>query len=109
MSSQNMPSVSGGNAIPVFYRVSTTLDSTNKTIQMQSDYPLIYVYTSEDGGPLGVSQAPTNVFSPLIASWTFGQIPYPTTVNVQTIDAGSRVTLGYDTISLFGGDVYKVR
>jgi hypothetical protein len=97
------------NAIPVFYRISTTKNPADKTIQVQSDYPLIYVYQTEEGGPLGVSQAPTEVFSPLVATWTFPQIPYPTKINVQVMDAGSHQILSNDSLLLFGGDVFKVR
>lgn len=107
--SMSMPSVLNVQAVPVFYRLSTTLDPTNKTVQIQSGYPLIYVFSTMEGGPLGVSQAPTNEFSPLVATWTFAQIPYPTTINVQVIDAGSNQTLTNTTIALFGGDVFKVR
>jgi hypothetical protein len=106
-------SLTGGTAfgtqqVPVFYRVSTQNNPAIKTIQIQSDYPLIYAFSSQNGGPLGVSQAPSGV-SPLIATWTFGNIPYPTTVDVTVYDAASHIELTSTSLDLFGGDVYKVR
>jgi len=103
------PSVPNTQAIPVFWRLSTANDPSNKSIQIQSDTSLIFVYRTMGGGPLGVSQAPTNVFSPYLANWTFAQIPYPTTITVQVLDSGSRKILGEDILPLFGGDVFKCR
>jgi hypothetical protein len=94
---------------PAFWRISTTNDPNDKTIQIQTDYPFVFVYTSNTGAPLGVSQAPTGVWSPLIATWTFPQIPYPTSINVEILDGGSHQSYGSEVLSVFGGDVFRMR
>lgn len=98
----------GTEGTPVFYRVSTDKDPTHKYISVQSDYPLVYVYSNNAQGYLGVSQAPSGT-SPLVATWTFSSLTYPNTVNVEVHDAASYEILGNCTIQLFGADVFKVR
>lgn len=103
----SVPSVPYDGAAPAFFRVSTTKDPTNKNITIITNNALVFVYTSVGGGPLGVSQAPTGVFSPFYATWTFAQIPYPTVINVNVLDAASHQSIGQHELPLFGGDVFK--
>ena len=97
----------GQQQVPVFYRVSTDKDPSHKTLTIQADSALVYTFR-QDNTVLGVAQAPTGVFSPFIATWTFS-IPFPATIDVEVKDAAGWETLGNSTIQLFGADVYKVR
>jgi len=94
---------------PAFWRISTTNDPTNKTIEIRSDYPFVYVYQTLQGQPLGVSQAPTGTWSPLIATWTFPPIPYPNSINVEVLDGASHQSYGSFVLAVYGGDVYAMK
>jgi len=84
------------------------MNPAHKTLQIQSDTAVVYVFHDENSGPLGEAQAPDGTWSPFVATITF-DIPYPATVEVNVLDAASHQSLGTGQLELFGLDVFKMR
>jgi len=99
----------GTTEAPMFYRVSTDKNPAHKTIQIQSDTAVVYVFSTLEDAPLGAAYTPDNVFSPFIVTWDFPQLPYPATIEVNVLDAASHQSLGTTNLQLFGLDVFKMR